>query len=302
MHAHQISQCMQEIANDDIRSIIRHAPIKNKMSNLEELFEELRDSDPTLRRSIVESIHSQLHPEVDDVEEPAHIENRRGQPRRSTTRNLSRVEHVRRAHTGSSNPIRVTSPAPTATFTTDTSAPFENNFVSGDDYGFRFFYLIPNAVVDHLKGWFDPVGDGHCDFRSMSHALRGDQSHYTFIRVALLRELQDSAFDYEAIYGEESASCGNAHWMDNDDLNALATMYNWTICVIGSRTMGGTRVWDGCSTYLPLRSITSVTKPFGILSLLFMGNHWMRQRLDGEFPMPPVTQLWRHVRDDSVKD
>ncbi|KAK9671214.1 hypothetical protein RND81_12G014000 [Saponaria officinalis] len=149
----------------------------------------------------------------------------------------------------------------------------------------------------------------------MSHALRGDQSHYTFIRAALLRELQDSAFDYEAIHGEgkmeqvitrinflESASCDNAHWMDNDDLNALATMYNWTICVIGSRTMGGTRVWDGCSTYLPLRSITSVTKPFGILSLLFMGNHWMRQRLDGEFPMPPVTQLWRHDRDDSVKD
>ncbi|KAK9749814.1 hypothetical protein RND81_02G152400 [Saponaria officinalis] len=178
--------------------------------------------------SIAESIHSQLHLEVDDIEEPAHLEISRGRPRRFMTRNLSRVEHVRRTYTS---------------------------------------------------------------------------------------KLQDSTFDYQSIDGEgkmdevvsrinflEQGGCGRAHSMENDDLSALVIIYNWTICVIGSRTSWGRRVWDDSSTYLPLQSTTGVTKSFGILTLLFLGNHCIRLRLESDFPMPPVQSLWGHVRRDSVKD
>ncbi|XP_074302541.1 uncharacterized protein LOC141634137 [Silene latifolia] len=169
---------------------------------LEELFDEIRNADPSMRSSMFDALYSQIHPQEEDVNESRVNENPRGRPSRGTRRDPSAVEHARAR-------VRVRTPS-------------------------------------SQQAWFNPYGDGHCGFRVISHAVRGDQSHFTMARTDLLREIRSP--DYrDHIYGParfdaevaritfmDQIPCGSGNWMDSFDLYGYATMYNWVICCISA--------------------------------------------------------------------
>ncbi|XP_074305127.1 uncharacterized protein LOC141640135 [Silene latifolia] len=278
---------------------------------LEDLFEQIRRAHPSMRRGIIDSAFRQLHPEDEDVLEPEVVENRRGRPRNSTTRNLSGVEHARRRRPRSSSTFQSSSNT-ASNFEAVGGAPLELGFTVVNLNAFRYARFIPVPVEEHFGGFYDPRGDGHCGFRVISHALRGDENHWKQMRYALSNEIKDRIylniygdrynFDKRRINWVSDSGCGDDHWMIGYDLFGFATMYNWTICLLSSQINNGVRNWYGSSTYLPLRVAPGVAQPYGILWVLHTGRHFMRIRVNGDAPMPQINPLWRGCSDGSVHD
>ncbi|XP_074314062.1 uncharacterized protein LOC141649264 [Silene latifolia] len=219
---------------------------------LEELFDEIRNADPSMRSSMFDALYSQIHPEQEDLNETRVNENPRGRPSRGTRRDPSAVEHARvRVRVGSATPQRNTSSqrtpsstprstptvpvtpsstprstptvcftpystsrstqtgpdTPSTTATTSTGsfgasycAPLEVDYTIGHWRYFPYHQFLPSWFHEHLEAWFNPSGDGHCGFRVISHAVRGDQSHFTMARTDLLREICSPLY-HEHIYG-----------------------------------------------------------------------------------------------------
>ncbi|XP_074313512.1 uncharacterized protein LOC141648686 [Silene latifolia] len=83
---------------------------------LEELFDEIRNADPSMRSSMFDALYSQIHPEQEDVNEPRVNENPRGRPSRGTRRDPSAVEHARvRVRVGTPSSQRTPSSTPRST-------------------------------------------------------------------------------------------------------------------------------------------------------------------------------------------
>ncbi|CAN1129865.1 PKS-NRPS hybrid synthetase cheA [Linum perenne] len=109
---------------------------ESNLDRLNSLFEGVRAANPSLRRSILESIYRQLHPEDEELEEPVENETRKGRPRKSTSRNPSGVEHARKKYPTPKKSAKfkrsgTTSSHSRSTFTQheSTSSPFD--FQSG---------------------------------------------------------------------------------------------------------------------------------------------------------------------------
>ncbi|KAK9668603.1 hypothetical protein RND81_13G071600 [Saponaria officinalis] len=164
---------------------------------LEELFTFIRNTNSPTRRRCTEAIYTELHPEDNYVEEPAVNENPRGRPRRSNARNLSGFEHCRRRSRSTSASTRGTSTTTdtNASYAEGEGAPSEQNWtVRGAGY-FPYRRYVPSILDTFVLGWFNPIGDGHCGFRCLSHATRGgNQNHYIQMRIQLLTELTDPRF------------------------------------------------------------------------------------------------------------
>ncbi|KAK9715717.1 hypothetical protein RND81_06G184800 [Saponaria officinalis] len=111
------------------------------IDRLNELFEEVRGSDIATIRGVAESIYSQLHPEDEDVEEPAVNEARKGRPKRS--RNLSAFEHARRKHPASASRSRRTS---TTTANTSTTSTRIDTNSSGDASGKKHYDVLRSHI------------------------------------------------------------------------------------------------------------------------------------------------------------
>ena len=194
---------------------------------------------------------------------------------------------------------------------------------TSDNFG--YLRLLFNGIRDYFTGWFNPLSDGQCGFRCISHALRGNQQGFVAMQNDLYTEITSNALygrdasredntwypyenfqqDLKRISFYDHTGCDPSHWMANEDLFAFATIHNWAIVVIAKHMVGapGTRqipTWLGCATYLPLRANPGIRSPFDILVLLFTGNHWVRLRLQGDFPMPLIAFGWRERKDDSV--
>ncbi|XP_074291132.1 uncharacterized protein LOC141617899 [Silene latifolia] len=74
---------------------------------MEELFDEIRNADPSMRSSMFDALYSQIHLEEEDVNEPRVNENPKGRPSRGTHRESSAVEHARvRVRVGRATPQR----------------------------------------------------------------------------------------------------------------------------------------------------------------------------------------------------
>ncbi|XP_074318429.1 uncharacterized protein LOC141655239 [Silene latifolia] len=299
-------------------------------SRLEELFDEIRNADLSMRSSMFDALYSQIHPDEEDVNEPRVNENPRGRPSRGTRREPSAVEHARvRVRVGRATPQRNSSsqrtpsstprytptvpvtpsttprstptvrftpsstprstqtgpgtPSTTATtstgsFGTSHCAPLEVDYTIGHSRYFPYLDFLPFWFTEYLEAWYNPSGDGHCGFRVLSHAVRGDQSHFTMARIDLLRKIRSPLYR-DHIYGPvrfdaevaritfmDQIPCGSGHWMDSFDLYGYATMSNWVICCISSwDDQVGQRHWNGSHTYLPLRAPPGVRTPYGVL-------------------------------------
>ncbi|XP_074271186.1 uncharacterized protein LOC141595111 [Silene latifolia] len=219
---------------------------------------------------------------------------------------LLRLVPPRSTQTGPGTPS-TTATTSTGSFSTSYCAPLEVDYTIGHSRYFPYLHFLPSWFHEHLEAWFNPSGDGHCDFRVLSHAVRGDQSHFTMARMDLLREIRSPLYR-DHIYGPgrfdaevdritfmDQIPCGSGHWMDNFDLYGYATMYNWVICCVSSfDDQEGHRHCNGSYTYLPLRAPTGVRTPYGVLWVLHAGNHYLRLRVRPLSPMPPIAPCWVH--------
>ncbi|KAK9690523.1 hypothetical protein RND81_09G134300 [Saponaria officinalis] len=176
---------------------------------LEELFTFIRNTNSPTRRRCTEAIYTELHPEDDYVEEPVVNENPRGRPRRSNARNLSGFEHSqRRSRNSSSTQGRSTTTDTYGSYAEGDGAPSEQNWTIGGRLDFPYRRYLPSILDTYVLGWFNPIGDGHCGFRCLSHATRGgNQSHYLQTRVQLGSELNDPRFMLS--YGNDYAGAAN---------------------------------------------------------------------------------------------
>ncbi|KAK9707113.1 hypothetical protein RND81_07G173300 [Saponaria officinalis] len=269
---------------------------------LEELFKFIRNTNSPTRRRCTEAIYTELHPEDDYVEEPAVNENPRGRPRRSNARNLSGFEHSRRRsrNTSTSAQGRGTTTDTHGSYAEGDGAPSEQNWTIGGHLDFPYRRYLSSILDTYVLGWFDPIGDGHCGFRCLSHATRGgNQSHYLQTHVQIGSELSDPRFmmpygnDYagatDRINYQGAGACPAQYWMQNIDYLVYATVQNWVICVVGSTAtnLRGLRNWEAFCTYFPLYGRGGVRRPCGVLWLVNTGNHWVRLRVSPDAPMPP---------------
>lgn len=190
-------------------------------------------------------------------------------------------------------------------------APLEVGFVECIVECFTYGVYIPALLTPFFNSYLDVIGDGHCGFRCISTAIRGSEDSYLTMRNFLLREIADPI--YRILYGYEYDAaiarikwtlhrpCPFAHWMHGLDLFGFATINNWAICVVSTNTSTTGRVnWGGSCTYLPLKAVAGVEAPCGVMWILHTGVHWLRIRLVGDWPMPPIHCLWATSREESV--
>lgn len=178
---------------------------------------------------------------------------------------------------------------------------------------FPYYDCLPEFIFPYLCGWFNPKADGHCGFRALSHAMRGNEKHWMETRTDLLCEIIRP--EYRNIYGSleydaglphnrirfvHNRPCGRSNWMDTCDLFGFAASRCWAICVIAHRIHDGIHKWDGSSTILPMRADVGTRSPRGILWLLNTGDHWLRIKMKDDTPMPPIDLSSHLVKDNTV--
>ncbi|KAK9697649.1 hypothetical protein RND81_08G051300 [Saponaria officinalis] len=297
---------------------------KNDNDMLEELIEKARKNDPAYKKVFLEKMRDILHPEDEDILPPAVGENPKGRPRNSTTRSKSSFEHSQRKYGTPSTDASTNVGHRSIDFPAGPSgAPLERNFTIGLLSTWNKRYGVPEDLWGHFDGWVDIGNDGHCGYRVISHAQRGIESDYVQMRDWCIRET--TGFEvYKALFEASftmpngltryentlrrigffrETSYGEDHWMHSDDLFVFASIFNWTICVIGqNHYANGAKEWQ-CTTILPLRRSSQIVAPYGVLWIVNHKYHWMRLHSRGPadlVPMPPIYPAWAVFRDPSV--
>jgi hypothetical protein len=303
-----------------------------------------------VRRRIAEGIQKELHPEDEDVQNPEIVVARKGRPKKPTTRKKSGFELIKDLLSGKgvkrktkktvlpdpvpdhgdSAPTDPTSDpdftdpgpsAPTCTIPTapdkpvltNAEPPWEVNYQGLNS--FSYWDMIPEWVYGYLIDVYDPIGDGHCGFRVMSHAITGVEEHYLDCRNFLSRIIEHARYinvydaqeyygriPFNRIYWPERTPCDSANWMSNVDLVGYATAKNWVICVIGISMWRNVLTWVSSHTYLPLTAPPGASAPYGEMWFLHTGIHWIRLRMTPDCPMPPVIQYCTWNADSTVEN
>ncbi|KAK9664286.1 hypothetical protein RND81_14G030900 [Saponaria officinalis] len=289
------------LANNSRLTLCMYAMPKNDNDMMEELVDKARQSDPVYRKVFLEKLRDILHPEDEDILSPDVRENPKGRPRGSTTRNISGFEHSMRKY---------------GTPSTDASTNIQH-MVGDFAAGVAGAHLKKNYTKGLLSTWVKRYGvpeefDGHCGFRVLSHALRGGEEDYIQMRDWCLKKISGSDVYkglFEAgivtknglskcentlrrIYFIHRTACGKDHWMSSDDLFVFASLFNWTICVIGENCYAK---GPKDMTILPLKSSIEGVLPCGVLWIVNHKSHWMRlhsRRPPDEVPMPPIDPPW----------
>lgn len=282
--------------------------------------DEAIESNPSIFREATMILNGLLHPQYDDLEDPAVKDTFKGRPRaarRTRTRNRSQFEHVQRQFPTSQTTSQATTQSNSTLDSMSSELGGAWDMADSDPCDFPYADLLPDIIADYLCGWYNPVGDGHCGYRVISHAIRGDEKHWMQMRLNLLNEIRQpqyrEVYDYNSYDNGETQArinfpyerpCRMLNWMDALDLFGYATMNCWAICVIGHRFVNGNHLWDGSSTYLPLRAMPGFRFPVTIMWLLNTGDHWVRLKIrdDGDIPppMPPINPIWGCAADHTV--
>ncbi|KAK9688959.1 hypothetical protein RND81_09G024600 [Saponaria officinalis] len=260
-----------DLKNNGSRYDNEEAMPKNDNDMLEELVDKASQSDPVYRKVCLEKLRDILHPEDEDILAPAVRENPKGRPRGSTTRNKSGFEHSMRKYGTPSTDASTNIQHMVGDFATGVAgAPLEKNYTKGLLSTWVKRYGVPEELWPHFDGWVDVGSDGHCGFRVLSHALRGGEEDYIQIRDWCLNEI--TGFDvYKGLFEAgvvtknrlskyeytlrrirfiHRTACGEDHWMSSDDLFVFASLFNWTICVIGENLYA-----KGCESQIALDAV-----------------------------------------------
>ncbi|KAK9681868.1 hypothetical protein RND81_10G033300 [Saponaria officinalis] len=215
---------------------------KNDNDMLEDLFDKARQSDLVYRKVFLEKLRDNLHPEDEDILAPAVRENPKGRPRGSTTRNKSGFEHSMRKYGTPSTDASTNIQHVVGDFAAGVAgAPLEKNYTKGLLSTWVKRYGVPKELWPHFDGWVDVGSDGHCGFRVLSHALRGGEEisgsdvYKGLFEAGVVTKNGLSKYEntLRRIRFIHRSACGEDHWMSSDDLFVFASLFNWTICVIG---------------------------------------------------------------------
>ncbi|KAK9669047.1 hypothetical protein RND81_13G105300 [Saponaria officinalis] len=238
---------------------------KNDNDMLEELVDKARQSDPVYRKVFLEKLRDILYLEDEDILAPAVRENPKGRPRGSTTRNKFGFEHSMRKYGTPSTDASTNVQHMVDEFVAGVAgAPLERNFTKGLLSTWIKRYSVPEELWPHFDSWVDIGSDGHCGFRVLSHALRGVEEDYIQMKDWCLKEITGSNV-YKGLFEAHVVTknglskyentlrrirfihriaCGEDHWMSSDDLFVFASLFSWTICVIGeNRHAKGPKEW-----------------------------------------------------------
>ncbi|XP_074289059.1 uncharacterized protein LOC141614200 [Silene latifolia] len=167
---------------------------KNDGDWFEELVDGVRNSDLVFRRAVIDLLRDFSHPEDQEILPPPINEQPKGRPRGSTTRNKSGFEHVERKF-GTPSTHGSTNAPPSQQRLGDfesgpPEAPLGRNFTIGLISSWAKRWSVPEILWGHLDGWVDVGDDGHCGFRVVSHAQRGQETDYMVMREWCAREMR----------------------------------------------------------------------------------------------------------------
>ncbi|XP_074313953.1 uncharacterized protein LOC141649155 [Silene latifolia] len=159
---------------------------KNDGDLWEELVDGVRNSDPVKLRAAIDLLRDFHHPEDQEILPPSINEHPKRRPRGSTTRNKSGFEHAERnfgtpSTHGSTNADQ--SQQRLGDFESGPpGAPLGRNFTIGLISTWAKRWDIPEVLWGHFDGWVGVRDDGHCGFRVISHAQRGQETDYIVMR------------------------------------------------------------------------------------------------------------------------
>ncbi|XP_074277818.1 uncharacterized protein LOC141601432 [Silene latifolia] len=273
---------------------------KNDGDLWEKLVDDVRHSDPVKLRAAIDLLRDFHHTEDQEILPPPINEHPKGRPRDQSQQRLGDFE---------SGPP---------------GAPLGRNFTIVFISTWVKWWGSPEVLWGHIDGWVDVGDDGHCGFRVISHAQRGQETDYIVMQEWCSREMRTDSI-YTELYGGfqsplsgvsgldialrrveffQQISCGQDHWMFSDDLLVFATLFNWTICVIGHTRRDGKNVWEGsCKTIMPFKTRVEGRLTCGILWIVLHHSHWMRLHSRSpleSLPMPPLDPAWLTFRDPSA--
>ncbi|KAK9724649.1 hypothetical protein RND81_05G089600 [Saponaria officinalis] len=273
------------------------------------------DNDMLEELVFLEKLRDILYPEDEDILAPAVQENQKGRPRGSTTRNKSSFEQSMRKYGTPSMNSSTNIQHMVGDFAAGVAgAPLEKNYTKWLLSTWVKRYGVPEELWPHFDGWVDVGSDGHCGFRVLSHALRGGEEDYIQMRDWCLKEISGSDV-YKGLFEAgvvtknglskyentlrrirfiHRTACGEDRWMSSEDLFVFASVFNWTICVIGEN-----RYAKG-----PKKCSNEGVPPYGVLWIVNHKSHWMRLHSrgpPGEVPMPPIDPSWIVFREPSVE-
>ncbi|XP_074283968.1 uncharacterized protein LOC141608522 [Silene latifolia] len=175
---------------------------KNDGDLWEQLVDEVRHSDPVKLRAAVDLLRDFRHPEDQEILPPPINEHPKGRPRGSTTRNKSGFEHAERKFGTPSTHCSTNAEVQQrfGDFESGTPAPLGRNFTIGFISTWVKRWGIPEVLWGHFDGWVDVGDDGHCGFRVISHAQRGQETDYIVMREWCSREMRTDSI-YAELYG-----------------------------------------------------------------------------------------------------
>ncbi|CAI9106264.1 OLC1v1005385C1 [Oldenlandia corymbosa var. corymbosa] len=173
--------------------------------------------------------------------------------------------------------------------------------------------LIPWPIRPYITSYLDVGADGNCGFRVVASNMFLSQDKWAMAREAMANELEQNWHLYTRIYGtslqEEvrrilwsgQGFAPERHWMCVTDLFVVATMNNAIVYYYGAgeenQSLNST-----CWTILPVTARGEATCPAFEIGVCHHGlyKHFIRINLDGDFPVPPISNRWTKEHQPSV--
>ncbi|KAD6795334.1 hypothetical protein E3N88_06230 [Mikania micrantha] len=132
----------------------------------------------------------------------------------------------------------------------------------------RFGGYIPSMLHCYVSNIQDVMPDGNCGFRSVSVGLGFDENQWGFVRQQLLQEVDTHSDAYRYVLNS----------MDPTLYDALRHSINW---------------FD----IKPAPEEHRIPQ-HNVVYLLHMPMHFVNLRLEGDYPIPTLSAVWKRYRND----
>ncbi|KAD5802644.1 hypothetical protein E3N88_14004 [Mikania micrantha] len=175
---------------------------------------------------------------------------------------------------------------------------------------YRFGRHILPLFQPYVINIQDIEPDGNCGFRSVAVGLGFDKSHWAFIRQQLLHELDFNADMYRYVFNsydpgsydvlrntinwQHIAPTPAEHWMFIPHTGlVIAQRFGVIVHLFSSR---------GPQTIFPLWTSANSLPRHNVISVVYLGVHFINVTLQGYYPMPTVNPIWKRYLNDTASD
>ena len=172
----------------------------------------------------------------------------------------------------------------------------------------RFGRYIPSMLHCYVSNIQDVMPDGNCGFRSLAVGLGFDENQWGFVRQQLLQEVDTNREAYRYVFNSVDENLYEAvrhsiNWFDIRPAPEEHWMLmSYTGLVVAQRF--GVIVHlisaKGCITFFPLWLAPSTIPQHNVVCLLHMPQHFVNIRLEGDYPIPTLSAVWKRYRNDAA--